>query len=190
MGVCNRRCKRRGCDGVVNTHLRLKAINIEECMILITDNINKDIKMTRYDLAYGFIPYLISEFNNGNIRQVNLLQEQFFQENTDNEENEFGWDDFRIEHEIISSTKSVGIYIFPEPQKMPEAKFGLLFFDFKNQEMNYYTLEKSIPAKDGADRWVIGFKPDLDSHLNYGYFDETPTLEKFLKHICNKYEIE
>jgi hypothetical protein len=146
--------------------------------------------MRRYDLAYRFIPYLIAEFNKGNLKQAKLLDELFFKEILNKEENDFNSDDLIIEHKILSKTKSVGIYIFPEPLKMPEAKFGLLFFDFERKITRYYTLEKSNPSENGKDCYMIGSTPELGTHLNHGNFEDEPTIDIFLNHIYSKYEKE
>ena len=146
--------------------------------------------MRRYDLAYRLIPHLIAEFNKGNIKQVQLLDEIFFKEIFNKEENDFNSDNLIIEHKILSKTKSVGIYIFPEPLKMPEAKFGLLFFDFKRQITKYYTLEKSNHSENGKDKYMIGSTPEIGIHLNHGDFEEEPTLDIFLNHIYSRYEKE
>ena len=103
-------------------------------------------------------------------------------------EAEFNCNDLITEHKILTKTKSVGIYIFPEPQRMPEAKYGLLFFDFKKKTTTYYTLEKSITTKDGTDEWMIGLTPEFGKHLNLGSFDEDPILDVFLNHVYNKFE--
>ncbi len=144
--------------------------------------------MRRYDLAYRLIPYLIDEFKKGKIKQVKLLDEIFIKEILSKEENDFSSDDLIIEHKILSKTKSVGMYIFPEPLKMTEAKFGLLFFDFKRKITKYYTLEKSNPSENGNDRYMIGSTPELGTHLNHGNFEEEPTIDIFLNHIYSRYE--
>lgn len=146
--------------------------------------------MRRYDLAYRFIPTLISEFKKGNIKQVQLFDENYFKKILQLEENEFNIDDLIIEHKILSKTKSVGIYIFPEPQKMPEPKFGLLFFDFITKTTKYYTLEKSNQVEHGKEKYMIGSTSESGIHLNHGNFEQEPILDNFLNHIYITYEKE
>jgi hypothetical protein len=142
--------------------------------------------MRRYDLAYRFLPYLITAFDDGKIRQVDILDKHFWEIITKDMINDFEWSELIIEHRILSEEISVGIYIFPEPQIMPEAKFGLLFFNFKIKSTNYFTLEKSISNE--SESWVIGSSSNNgDTHLNFGSLKVEPTLDNFLNVVYKNY---
>jgi hypothetical protein len=147
--------------------------------------------MNRYILAYKFLPYLINAFEEGKIRQVDLLDTHFLELITKDKINDFEWSDLNIEQRILSEEMIVGIYIFPEPHVMPEAKYGLIFIDFKLKTTKYFTLEKSISNSNSCDSWVIG--PSTNSgktHLNFGTLKEEPTLDNFLNVVYKSFIIK
>lgn len=145
--------------------------------------------MTRYELAYKFIPYLISEFEDGKIRQSDLVNVDFYKHITQDEIHEFNWDDFNIDHQILSETIFVGIFEFPAPERMPEAKFGLMYFGFKLKSIKYYTLERSISLRDKEIKWVVGtITNGGNTHLNLGTFIGEPTKENFIQFTTDNFE--
>jgi hypothetical protein len=144
--------------------------------------------MTRYELAYRLIPMLISEFNKGNLKQMALLDENYIRGIIEKQKSDFDDRELIIEHKILSNMKSVAVYIFPEPQKHPEALFGLLFFDFTLKKTQYYTLEKSVAGRDGSDRWMLGLTPEFGTHENLGDYEGELNIEAVVNHIYNKYE--
>lgn len=147
--------------------------------------------MTRYDLAYDFIPTLIEQFNIGVLPKEGLFDKEYLETYSTDEPEDFNWDDFQVEFRVLSDIHSVVLYTFPEPQTIPDAKFGLLFFDSEKKDTQYYTLEKTYPKKDGSEKWMIGSIPTTkDAHLNLGPFSEEPTLENFLTCIYEWFIID
>lgn len=144
--------------------------------------------MRRSDLAYRLIPYLKSEFDDGNIEQSRLIDEQYLREILSKEANDFITEDLKITHRRISEALSVAIYIFPEPLELAEAKLGLLFFDYKNRTTKYYTLEAHFPDENGDERFMIGSTPEIGRHRNHGFFDEEPSVDNFVNYIYNRFE--
>ena len=143
--------------------------------------------MRRYDLAHEFIPYLIAQFEKGEQKKEFLLKKKLLQSLAGDEEHEFNWQEFEIEHRSLSKTRSVALYTFPDPVDGAEAKFGLLFFDTKKKSTSYFTLEKRFYlTEDNPGGWVVG----LTSHekgektrINYGEYDKNPDKETFLSYI-------
>lgn len=144
--------------------------------------------MTKYELAYKFIPFLIDAFNRDKIPQTVLLDKEYWKKFTENEAHEFNWEEVGIDHRVLSKTESVAVFVFPEPKRVPDAKFGLMFFDFKRREIDYYTLEKTVSDTDSADKWVIGsVSVDDGLHLNHGNFNQDATVDNVVSYVYNKF---
>lgn len=89
------------------------------------------------------------------------------------------WDSFKINRVDNYGDYKLIVYQFPEPQVVPEAKYGAVLMNTKTLDIDYYTLEMTY-----NDKWVYG-SMSTECHNNYGEVD-TDDLDKFLEWIFTK----
>ncbi|MBD5369185.1 MAG: hypothetical protein HDR83_08005 [Bacteroides sp.] len=72
------------------------------------------------------------------------------------------------------------VYTFPEPLKMPLAKYGAIVFTSVT-ENRYFTLESSINFGEGESKcWVLGETVSAVSHRNFGMVPDCNSPEEFI----------
>ena len=68
--------------------------------------------MTKYELAYKFIPFLIDAFNRDKIPHSALLDKEYWAKFSEKETHEFSWEEIGIEHMVLSKTESVAVLMW------------------------------------------------------------------------------
>jgi hypothetical protein len=144
--------------------------------------------MTKYELAYKFIPFLIDAFNRDKIPHSALLDKEYWAKFSEKETHEFSWEEIGIDHIVLSKTESVAVLMFPEPKIEFEAKYGLMFFDSRRRAIKYYTLDKIVLDNSSAERWEVG-TVDVDDglHKSCGSFDQELTVDNVVNHVYTKF---
>lgn len=140
--------------------------------------------LNRYVLAYNLMKMIIGTVMDDFDKRLPLLAEKgYFIELCERMELKlegFTWDEFTISVENYDDI-TVFFYVFPKPQREPQAKYGALLIDIKNKKLAYYTLEMCRKA----ETWALGLnKPD--THSLMGMYDMEPTKENFIKLIIPK----
>jgi hypothetical protein len=144
--------------------------------------------MTKYELAYKFIPFLIDAFNRDKIPLSALLDKEYWAKFSDKETHEFKWEEIIIEHRVLSETVNVAVLVFPEPVILYEAKYGLIFFNSKLKEISYYLLEKTVSDSGSDDKWEIGSVYLEDGlYKNRCSFDYEVTVENVSAYIYSRF---
>ncbi len=87
------------------------------------------------------------------------------------------WSTFHIERINKYGDYKFFVYGFPEPQSIPEAKYGAILLNTQTKEFDYYTLEFSYSGK-----WVLGRMQDMQ-HINYGELEAQPDVDAFVDWI-------
>ena len=134
--------------------------------------------------TYKAIPYWANEVYTNKLGDGALGNKEWIMESAGKVA--FSWDGFEAQNILASSYFCIILYIFPEPQKTPDAKFGILTISLdKKDYSSYYTLEKS---ENGI--WFLGgidiVKRTQDgelNHFNYGQVEYEPTLENFIHDV-------
>ena len=123
----------------------------------------------RYYLEYYFIPMLVEGVQTAELEAEALLHielwPEFITQHID-QEFEYDWDNLHCEGVELNEQYLLAVYIFPEPEEVPLAKYGAVLINRVTNEATYYTFEKSING-----RWVLGSK-SLESHYNYGSVED------------------
>lgn len=144
--------------------------------------------LNRYTLAYQFIPMSIDFAKEDIGVRLPIMAEKDYhirlsQKLGLNIEG-FTWDEFSVSVEDPGDGFIVIFFIFPKPQKEPEALYGAIVLDRMWSTLEYYTLEKcSHPG-----RWALG-KNTTESHSLMGMYDIEPTKKNFFKLILPKQEV-
>lgn len=87
------------------------------------------------------------------------------------------WGAFHIERINKYGDYKLFVYGFPEPQSVPEAKYGAILLNTQTKVFDYYTLEFSYNGK-----WVLG-RMQGTQHTNYGELEAQPDVEVFVDWI-------
>ena len=151
-------------------------------LIILVMEQSAENKLTRYTLAYDFVPQLmVSILNNENIGIAPMADKEFFMKVADKMNMSiegFSWNEFDITVEHLDEKHLAIVYKFPEPQNQPEALYGAIVIDHEKSEVSYFTLEKG--RTEG--RWALG-RHSLDKRGLIGLFDITPSKDKFFELI-------
>lgn len=152
-------------------------------------NSNTDIEKRhsdRYYLEYYFIPMLVEGVQTAELEAEAMLHielwPEFITQHID-QEFEYDWDNLHCEGVELNEEYLLAVYIFPEPEEVPLAKYGAVLINRVTNEATYYTFEKSING-----RWVLGGK-SLESHYNYGSVEDM-SLDKFVDWVIERADVE
>ena len=100
--------------------------------------------MTRQELTYKFIPYLLHGFKGEMDKflfgDFKTWQEILAKENIT--EFDFDWSELKYEVVFPSPTKEMILYTFPEAREIGDAKYGAVLFDFDKHRISYVVLKK------------------------------------------------
>lgn len=141
------------------------------------------MKLTRYNFAYQFIPMMVNDLKS-DFRLIEFLINKTAMQTLakhiygDESSNTFDWDQLSIEPHKLNEQYIIVLFVFPEPLMAPEAKFGLIIADCKNDtnpRLQYYTLEH--PGND--EHWFIG-SIDNNMHINFGELEDEPNYKNFI----------
>jgi hypothetical protein len=140
--------------------------------------------MTKHELSYKFFPFLIDAFNRDKIPQSALLDKAYWAKFSEKETHEFSWEEVGMVHRKLSETELVVVLSFPEPVRVSDAKYGLMFFNNKRRDIEYYTLERAEPDTASSEKWTVGYVcVDDGLHKNRGPFDQEPTVDNVVSHV-------
>ncbi len=152
-------------------------------------NSNTDIEKRhsdRYYLEYYFIPMLVEGVQTAELEAEAMLHielwPEFITQHID-QEFEYDWDNLHCEGVELNEEYLLAVYIFPEPEEVPLAKYGAVLINRVTNEAVYYTFEKSING-----HWVLGSK-SLESHYNYGNVEDM-SLDKFVDWVIERADVE
>ena len=132
-----------------------------------------------YIPAFYWLPQLVQAYCGGEVPIEALTDEAWIRNRIQSrlaEEDRSLWESFRIERVERYGDYKLYIYRFPEPQVVPEAKYGAVLLNTTAKTFDYYTLELSYNGK-----WVYGSMQG-EVHRNYAEVD-TDDLDKFIEWI-------
>lgn len=98
--------------------------------------------MTRQELAYQFIPFLVQSFRGDNFlfgdfeRWKKILADEHIVEF------DFDWSELKYEVVFPSPSKEMVLYTFPEAREIGDAKYGAVLFDFDSHRISYMVMKK------------------------------------------------
>lgn len=140
----------------------------------------------RYYLEYYFIPMLVEGVQTAELEAEAMLHielwPEFITQHID-QEFEYDWDNLHCEGVELNEEYLLAVYIFPEPEEAPLAKYGAVLINRVTNEATYYTFEKSING-----RWVLGSK-SLEHHSNYGSVEDM-NLYQFVDWVAERADVE
>lgn len=98
--------------------------------------------MTRQELAYQFIPFLVQSFRGDNFLFGDF--ERWKKILADEHITEFDFDWFELKYEVVfpSTSKEMVLYTFPEAREIGDAKYGAVLFDFGSHRISYMVMKK------------------------------------------------
>ena len=144
--------------------------------------------VNRHDLAYDLIPFLINDVKNNKLHFSALYDDLFFKHIFSDEQAAFETDHFKIEYEILSNNSVIVKYTFPEPTTSPEAKYGIVYINKENDNIDYYTLELTLNIETGlCDQYMVGSMSSSGTHINYGLYNLNIDMETFASFIKSKF---
>lgn len=142
-----------------------------------------NIKFMNYTFEHLFIPQIVNNSNKDDfyLYSVEIFDEfEFtegcFGENFPKEKSHFDWKSFSICKEI-NQKLTYWLLRFPEPQKEPEAKWGLIIKK-ENKPYRYFTLELS------ENGHFVLCSNDGSTHKLHNTYEEDITVEKFIEDAC------
>ncbi len=139
-------------------------------------------KFRLYDLEYQIMPMIVNAAIPGELNEealldvtpvINSLAEAY------NLQLEFNPADIKAEPFVRGDARGV-VYTFPEPVKMPQAKYGAVVF-VSVTENRYLTLESSINFGEGESKcWVLGETMAPGVHRNFGIVPDCDSPAAFV----------
>ncbi len=116
-----------------------------------------------YEFEYRCIPFLVNQFKTVDHNVQLFLQAKtiFTEQIICDVKYEFDWYNYHV-NLIQQNGNTYIIYKFPYIELVPAAKYGIVSIKNKQQDVRYYTMEKSF-----SNSWILGSK-DNDTHINYG----------------------
>lgn len=142
---------------------------------------NWEAHKDRCYMEYRFIPRIVESVRIGMLSQDELLNIKYWKKYISHEIKTnflFEWDEFNIEIVHPIDKCKIIIYKFPEPQLIPEAKYGAVIIDYLRDCIKYYTLERSM-----GDDWIIGSQY-REQHYSYGSIQNN-NLKDFIEWLGN-----
>lgn len=134
-----------------------------------------------YQIEFNFIPGMVASYNRGGHPLLIINNKDAWKKTLcgliPNIADKFDWDSLTIKTYGNEGNETIVIlYLFPEPFRVPLAKYGATII--RNGEGTYYTLELSFD-----DKYVLGSMSEGGMHLNYGDTKEL-TIVEFLNKVC------
>ncbi|OUO52086.1 hypothetical protein B5F77_09150 [Parabacteroides sp. An277] len=105
---------------------------------------NSKLMMTKQELAYKFIPFLIQSFR-GEMDKFLFGDFEVWKKMLADEgitEFDFDWNELKYEVVFPSSSKEMILYTFPEAKEIGDAKYGAVLLDFEKHRISYMVLKK------------------------------------------------
>ena len=134
-----------------------------------------------YFPEYYWIPQIVEEVCKGELAVKALSDEAWLRQQIISRipavEAAQEWSAFHIERIDNYGDYKLIVYGFPEPQSIPEAKYGAILLNTQTKVFDYYTLEFSYNGK-----WVLG-RMQGSQHTNYGELESQPDVEAFVDWI-------
>ena len=144
--------------------------------------------INRHDLAFDLIPFLINDVKKNKLHFSALYDDLFFKHIFLNEKTTFETDQFKIEYEILSNNSVIVKYTFPVPTTFPEAKYGIVFINKENDNIDYYTLELALNLEtELCDEFMVGSMSNCGSHINHGLYNLNIDMDTFASFIKSKF---
>lgn len=100
--------------------------------------------MTKQELAYKFIPFLIQSFR-GEMDKFLFGDFESWKKMLANEgitEFDFDWNELSYGVLFPSPSKELILYTFPEAKEIGDAKYGAVLLDFEKHRISYMVLKK------------------------------------------------
>lgn len=133
----------------------------------------------RYTIEYQWIPNIVNHVNTGKLPFSALHNIHAWREDLKSRvpnDFYFEWDEMKYSIYDYDDNFVLIIYIFPKPNMVPEAIWGTVLWNKKENQGTYYTLELSY------NNWVVG-SMDTEGHYNYGSMEGAPKLSDFLNRV-------
>lgn len=174
-----------------------RGFKIKDDGTIVRDESNLEMSvMSRYELEFVVVPLVIDSYNenlrNGTVSdkiESKLCDISFWKDVSHSvrqfDKTDFDWNEISFSQFQAGKMKFIVIE-FPEPQRVAQAKYGLIAFD---GEAKYYTLEKTMVfSQNNSPKpgWIIGGKSNT-THTNYGYFQGELSPKSFVLEILQKF---
>lgn len=149
--------------------------------------------MRLYELEYGFIPQLVKSYQTEQIPFEALLDLNWMKAyllSCGYQDYEFDFNDFSCKPAIVDDNHIMVLYTFPEPYKIPLAKYGAILLQrHRKTNARYYTLERSGDFVNKTEKiyWILGSMYADETHINFGYVAECKTEDEFIALIKGKF---
>lgn len=133
----------------------------------------------RYELQYHLIPSFLTGVSSGKIGAADLVETGDWDallKRVYNKDFFFEWDRLVCDRFMFNDNYEAVLYIFPSPQQVPDAAYGIVVIDTRTRYAVYYTLEMSF-----GDAWVVGVTDGMKRY-NIGAM-ENCSLEDFVKFV-------
>ena len=127
----------------------------------------------KYTFEFMFIPEMMEEgdFDNSGISVFNDIYslEDEFEDFAPGVDDPFFWEELKI-MKYISKYETYWFFHFPEPERVPEAVYGMVVKD-ENEEWFYFTLEKGqenlffCKMKNGIHNLITSVSADCTEEM-------------------------
>ncbi|MDE6582646.1 MAG: hypothetical protein K2K47_09000 [Duncaniella sp.] len=135
-----------------------------------------------YDFEYQIMPMIANAAIPGELNEEALLDvKPVIKELADGYglNLEFNPDEIIAQPFVREDVRGI-VYTFPEPFKMPLAKYGAIIFTSVT-ENRYLTLESSLNFGEGEEKcWVLGETTEPGHHSNFGIVPDCDSPEAFI----------
>ena len=98
--------------------------------------------MTKQELTYQFIPFLVRSFNGDNFLFGDFEKWKKILADEHITEFDFDWSELKYEVVLPSPSKEMILYTFPEAREIGDAKYGAVLFDFNSHRISYMIMRK------------------------------------------------
>ncbi|MDE5786411.1 MAG: hypothetical protein K2H98_07760 [Duncaniella sp.] len=135
-----------------------------------------------YDLEYKIIPVISNSSVPGELNEESLLDlKPVINTLVENYALalEFDPNDIKVQPFVRGDVRGI-VYTFPDPYKIPLAKFGAIVFTSVT-ENRYFTLEASINfGEEESECWILGETSAPGTHRNFGIVPDCESPEAFI----------
>ena len=152
--------------------------------------------LNRFGLAFMHLPMLVDAFNkdkhvpDGIFGDLKMWKRILF--NSGFSSWEFSWYDIKIEYCKYTKSFKYYLYTFPEPQKLSQAKFGIVVICGREDDRNarYFTLETSMSfnlEEAEANKCYALCEPQGTRHTYISQFQGDGSKNDFVSAIYNRF---
>lgn len=138
--------------------------------------------MTNYELEFRMIPAVLDyALGSGSDEMLSAMVDRDFWIGFAERKGGsiVNWDNFQVKGIDYSQDWVVIAFEFPEPQQIPEACFGAIFFHKSGKGAKYFTLEKST-----GENWAL-CSPEMENHQLLNICSKRLSQREFLDLVAD-----